>query len=139
MPKSPKKRANNEPDEPVTQFFNFPGAWVKDYDPQIHGIRPASHLQDPQFQPTPLPQMPPGQVQQPVNGQQQPDYPPEPRGYNLLGPQLNQNQWNPSGVYGGLPEAKKRPVPWWAWVVMALLVLMIVLIAISILRIYPAF
>src|SRR6476646_5404648 len=108
MPKSPKNRSKNDPDEPVTQFFNFPEAWVKDYDPQIHGFRPASHFQQPQFQANSPQPTPSGQYMQPDNGQIPPqNYPVAQQGYNPQPAQLPQSQWNPNGVYGGVTELKK--------------------------------
>ena len=76
---------------------------------------------------------PPGQVQQPVNGQI------PPQNYQAQPARLPQTQWNPNGVYGGLAKSKKGAFPWWGWLALVFLALIILLIVGSLLRIYPVF
>lgn len=145
MPKSPKSKSNDHSDEPVTQFFNFPEPWVKDYDPAVHGFRPPSHFQkpDPANLP-PFPQNPPGQGQAQMQGKggqsSQHPYQHQPVNNNSwAAPVPQQNQWNPNGVYGGLRESRKKGLPWWGWLIIVFAALVILLIVVSLLKIYAGF
>jgi hypothetical protein len=145
MPKSPKSKSNNQSDEPVTQFFNFPEPWVKDYDPAIHGFRPPSHFQGPAPANLPPPyQNPPARSQAEMQGKgpqnNQPFHPHQPVSNNSwAAPAPQQAQWNPNGVYGGLRESWKSGLPWWGWLIIVLAALVILLIVVSLLKIFAGF
>lgn len=134
QPSNNPKQPDNNPEQPdnqkngsLTQEFNFPKAWIRDYNPQIHGvqspekIRRAESSADPQKYLTP---------QAPNQPQQAP--------ITSLPPQQNLSQapaqWNPNGVYGGLPEAEKKGIPWWVWVVLVAVVVIAILVLIVLVR-----
>ena len=147
MPKSPKNKENKNSDEPVTQFFNFPEPWVKDYDPAIHGYRPPSHFQGPgPTNPPPIPTYPMAQSQ--PEGQAQPgqnsrySYNPNPgpvSANSRVAPSLPQNQWNINGVYGGPGKPAKSGFPRWGWLLVGFVALVILIVIVSLLKIYFGF
>lgn len=85
---------------------------------------------DPKSGPVP-PQQPvqPYSFPQPGYGQpqppQQPYYQQPPQVYYQQPPQ-QQGLWNPNGVYGGVPEPKKKGVPWWGWVIVVVAAIILI-------------
>jgi hypothetical protein len=145
MPQPPRNLPDDDESQGVTQEANFPLAWIKDYDPKLHGIRPKSIPQPPgppQNQP-PGPTIRPSQVSQPAKMQPPPrSYPPEAQIYSPPTPQnrpLPPGQWNPGGVYGGVPKPKEKSFPWWGWVLLEIVVLIILALIGYALKIYLAF
>lgn len=147
MSKSPKNKTNKTSDEPVTQFFNFPEPWVKDYDPAIHGFRPPSHFQGPV--PPNLPPLSPNPMaQSQADGQaiagqnSQYSYYPKPgpvSNNSWAAPAQPQDQWNINGIYGGLSKPGKSGLPWWGWLLIVVAALVILFIVVSLLKIYLGF
>jgi hypothetical protein len=70
----------------------------------------------PGYGPQPQPPVYPQQQQPPPVYYQQPGYPQQ--------PQQQPGLWNPSGVYGGVPEPKKQ-WPWWATAIFAITVVVV--------------
>lgn len=145
MPQPPRNLPDDDESQGVTQEANFPLAWIKDYDPKLHGIRPKTMPQPsglPQNQP-PGPAARPSQVPQPAKVQPPPrSYPPEAQIYSQP-PQQNVPppavQWNPSGVYGGVPVPEKKSFPWWGWVLLVVAALIILAAIGYALKVYPTF
>jgi hypothetical protein len=111
----PQNQQDKEP-EGLTREFNFPKPWIRDYNPQIHGIKPGME--------TPQPSTPPS----PQAGQQLPQYPAaSPNQPPGNAPQGGPVQWNATGVYGGQAE-KQKGLPTWAWTLISAVILIIVLL-----------
>jgi hypothetical protein len=65
----------------------------------------------------PAPQYPQQYPQQQQQYQQQPQYPQQ---------QGQQNQYPAIGYFGGAPEPKKKGFPWWAWLLIAFAVIILI-------------
>lgn len=124
----PSNQPDKEP-EGLTREFNFPKPWIKDYNPQIHGIKPGMDYNQgaapgPAQPPAVPPGSPPGQASQYQSPPpyQMPQNQPPPN-YGQPGPV----QWNPQGVYGG-SAPKEKGVPAWVWTLISAAVLIIVLL-----------
>jgi hypothetical protein len=72
----------------------------------------------PGYGPQPQPPVYPQQQQPPPVYYQQPGYPQQ--------PQQQPGLWNPSGVYGGVPEPKKNGIPWWGWLIIVVAALIVI-------------
>lgn len=130
-------QAHNQPDnesEGLTREFNFPKPWIKDYNPQIHGIKPGMDFQQSTQPPITGPQP---YVQSEARPGQSPQYPAPsqtpPPAYvqsNMPPPkewQTGPVQWNPDGVYGG-GAVKQKGIPTWAWTLISAVILILVLL-----------
>ncbi len=116
QPQNPQDK--DQPDG-LTREFNFPKPWIKDYNPQIHGIKPGMETPpavtgqqpSPSFQTSQQPSQYPGSSQTPP-------------AYNQPGTPV---QWNPNGVYGG-DARKQKGIPTWGWTLISAAILIIVLL-----------
>ncbi|MBN9391904.1 MAG: hypothetical protein J0I20_27965 [Chloroflexi bacterium] len=126
---------SNQPDkeqEGLTREFNFPKPWIKDYNPQIHGIKPGMDFQQ-GAAPAPGPAQPPAVQPGAVPGQAPSQYQVAPpplaqQGYpQSAPPSTGPVQWNPTGVYGG-DAPKEKGIPPWVWTLISAAVLIIVLL-----------
>lgn len=127
----PSNQPDKEP-EGLTREFNFPKPWIKDYNPQIHGIKPGMDFQQ-GAAPTPGAAQPPSAQPGAGPGQAPSQYqavarPPVPPSYSQPGPPATGPvQWNPTGVYGG-DAPKEKGVPTWVWTLISAAILIIVLL-----------
>jgi len=118
-------QSQNQPDkdqqEGLTREFNFPKPWIKDYNPQIHGIKPGMGYG--QESASPASGQPPA-AQPMANPGQQPSYPANQAAAPGPGGQV---QWNATGVYGGEPE-KQKGLPAWVWTLISAGILIVILL-----------
>ena len=136
---------NNKPDQSdkdkeahgLTQEFNFPKPWIRDYDPAIHGVQSQDKIQRAESSADLSKYLNPQATNQPsqaVNpapqAARQPFVAPPPSKNVPSGPV----QWNPNGVYGGVPEAAKKGIPSWVWIVVAVVVVVLSLAIILLTR-----
>lgn len=126
----PQKQPDKENDG-LTREFNFPKPWIRDYNPQIHGIKPGMGTQPPGAPPVSGQQSP---LQPDPKSGQSPQYQPDAKTGQL--PQYpasqpsqstGQVQWNASGVYGGEAE-KQKGIPTWTWTLISAAILIIVIL-----------
>lgn len=135
----PNKPDPSDKDQPhgLTQEFNFPKPWIRDYDPAIHGMQPPEKIQRAEssadLSKYLTPQQgakPPQQAVGPVPQAAKPTAAVPPPQNIPAGPV----QWNPNGVYGGVPEAAKKGIPSWVWIVVAVVVVALILAIIVLTR-----
>lgn len=135
----PSNQSDKEP-EGLTREFNFPKPWIKDYNPQIHGIKPGMDYQQGGVPTTgqssqmgqPIVGQPgagpsQGQVQgsspYPVSNQQ-----PVTQSYHQSNTTANgAGQWNPTGVYGG-DAPKEKGTPAWVWTLISAAILIVIIL-----------
>lgn len=139
----PPNQPDKDQNDGLTREFNFPKPWIREYNPQLHGIKPGMGYEqggsptapDQPAAPQSLPDRKTGQLtnqpdqitqppqvySQPSQSYPQPTTPPQSQW--TTGPV----QWNPTGVYGGEAE-KQKGLPTWVWTLISAGVLIIVLL-----------
>src|SRR5215213_2085314 len=133
---------NNKPNQSdidqshgLTQEFNFPKPWIRDYDPAIHGVQSPDKIQRAESSADLSKYLTPHATNQPAQAVN-----PVPQAVKqpFVAPPQNVPsgpvQWNPNGVYGGVPEAEKKGIPSWVWIVVAVVVVVLILAIILLTR-----
>lgn len=103
----------NEPDKPITQFYNFPGAWIRNYDPKLHGIRHEAKAHPPEFLGANTQKIQPHSILNQFDAQNLANAPKVSQSNSQVSQDYYQQilsqphgQWNPQGFYEGINSSK---------------------------------